>query len=386
MSTCMDSACPPDPCEAGWWRIVRCGEAFRIQNMYTKEWMYADAPKLDDKCRRVLTVDHGGADPPQGDLSYLWHIVPYGLSFGIKHAKHDEWLFADGPTSSKRSRCVLAQSADPKAHPQYAWFIEAFEGAGPRAQCAPSAQAHTLLAVESSGYDCGNAVAFRIGEDRITWNHTRGLNVATLAPVSLAVRSRRAYDIYGSYGERNQFALDIESLPHGTVVMLALKDSGMEKLGHGELRALRGVGATNPATKYREGYALIGVKGGQAWAEARGGAVAVSAMVEAQVRAEVTLKVKHWGAFYRIALAAGAGYDDFRRALRSALLDDGLQAVYIDDEGDRCVLNEATFAHFLTSAGPPLKLELEAGFGGVLPSNLGKDSPDDLPSTPSTED
>ena len=94
VSIWISSERPSGPQEASQWNIVKCGEAFRIQNMMTKEWMYANAPKYNDDRRRVLTYEMDGADPPQDDLSYQWHFVRFGSSFGIKNAKRDEWLYA----------------------------------------------------------------------------------------------------------------------------------------------------------------------------------------------------------------------------------------------------------------------------------------------------
>ena len=83
VSTSISSERPSGPQEASQWNIVKCGEAFRMQNMMTKEWMYANEPTHNDDGRRVLAYERAGADPPQDDLSYQWHFLRFVSSVGI---------------------------------------------------------------------------------------------------------------------------------------------------------------------------------------------------------------------------------------------------------------------------------------------------------------
>ena len=122
-----------EPQEASQWNIVKCGDAFRIQNVMTKEWMYANASKHDDERRPVLTYERAGGDPPQDDLSYRWHFVRFGSSFGIKNAKRDEWLYtyATGEKLSEYCRPVLACEPggnDPKDETSAGWLTYSASG------------------------------------------------------------------------------------------------------------------------------------------------------------------------------------------------------------------------------------------------------------------
>ena len=49
--------------EAAQWNIVQRDDTFCIQNVMTKEWMYANASKDNDKHRPVLTYERAGGDP-----------------------------------------------------------------------------------------------------------------------------------------------------------------------------------------------------------------------------------------------------------------------------------------------------------------------------------
>lgn len=228
-----------------------------------------------------------------GDLSALWHIVPYGAAFAFKNAKHDEWLYANEPKLSEKCRHVLTKAPDnanPKDDPSRRWLVEAVGrntcSIHPMAELKQSVQHMPLLMqedsevqsckvvrVESSGFESGNTAAFYLDGTPLHFKPSRGLNLVTLDPVSLKILSMRSYDIYGSHGERNQLTMDLNALPNCCIVLAALKDSGMEKLGPAESHVLHGVGATFREGKRWEGYALIGVKGGCAVAEAQGQAV-----------------------------------------------------------------------------------------------------------------
>lgn len=370
VSTWVGNECPPGPVEASQWNIVKCGDnVVRIQNVSTKEWAYANCPMYDKDRRRCLTFDRNGAGPQLSDLAYKWHLVPYGSTFGIKNAKYDEWLYAKGPKLNDQCRHVLAWvpgGNDPKVDESARWLIQEV-GTNMNVACLPAGVQHdtqnsgTLVRIESSGYSDGNVASFYLDEAPIGFNTSRGLNIIVLDPSSLQVLSKRAYDIYDSYGERNQLACDLNALPAGHIVLAALKDSGMEQLGIADKIALGNLGATFSKGRFREGYALIGTKGGCAVAEAQGNAVTVMATLScpaskswknsvlASTSRTVTIKLKYKGVFHRVHVKVPLEFPAFEKSLRGALglAFSGFRAMYLDEEGDECIINEATFSDLL---------------------------------------
>eukprot|EP00438_Fugacium_kawagutii_P036094 Skav218075 [mRNA] locus=scaffold1832:159607:167038:- [translate_table: standard] len=111
--------------------------------------------------------------------------------------------------------------------------------------------------------------------------HKAAHDAAHMASHGRQVTSRKTYDVWADpQTENTRLAGDINSLPDGRIVMVAAKDSGMENLDARAIAALwstwlshdaLGAGATIPGGKEREGYALIGIKGGEALAEEQGG-------------------------------------------------------------------------------------------------------------------
>ena len=65
VTTSIRSERPSGPQEQGaaQWNIVQRFDTFCIQNVMTKEWMYANASKDNDKHRPVLTYERAGGDP-----------------------------------------------------------------------------------------------------------------------------------------------------------------------------------------------------------------------------------------------------------------------------------------------------------------------------------
>jgi len=146
----------------------------------------------------------------------------------------------------------------------------------------------TGVRIVSAGHGDGNRADFFLNDKKIDIRGEagrRGLNVVTLDPDTQQVTSRKTYDVWADpQTENTRLAGDINSLPDGRIVMVACKDSGMENLDARAIAALWSAGATIPGGKEREGYALIGVKGGDALAEEQGGRVEVSGTVPFFVR------------------------------------------------------------------------------------------------------
>lgn len=82
----------------------------------------------------------------------------------------------------------------------------------------------------------------------------------------------------------------------------------------------------------------------------------------------MTVKLRHLNWFYRIKMNVPSLFADFENAISDATgaTLSGVQLVHLDDEGERCIINEATWLDFLESAGQTwtekliLKVELHA--------------------------
>lgn len=143
--------------------------------------------------------------------------------------------------------------------------------------------------VVSSAYRHGNRADFYVGGKKIPldsgrWQlhegSRRGINIVTLDPDSQLVVTAWAYDTTSNgQAASAQMAADLNALPEGRIVLIAVRGSGLEGLHAGALRALQRVGATAAISNGspQEGYALIGMKGGTAVAERRGFMVDIEA-------------------------------------------------------------------------------------------------------------
>ncbi len=105
------------------------------------------------------------------------------------------------------------------------------------------------------------------------------MSITVIDPDWLLVGPSCTYDIWADYGEKNQLVADLVRLPSGYIVLAALRDSGMEKLSLADWAVLRDLGSNFTHGKWREGYALIGTKGGKAVAEAQGQAVTITGTI-----------------------------------------------------------------------------------------------------------
>lgn len=163
-----------------------------------------------------------------------------------------------------------------------------------RVQQSAAPSGGSLVRIASAGYESGNRADILV-DDRLVpvpgVSDNRGLSVVAVDPTDGQVLTSRAYDIWADpFSNNRQLSADLGGLPDGTVVLIALKDSGMENLDTTGLSALQSVGSTlSAALGVREGYALIGSKGGVAFAEEKGAQVEVQAELPFPVR-ELTAK------------------------------------------------------------------------------------------------
>lgn len=165
---------------------------------------------------------------------------------------------------------------------------EAFEQQQAPPAAAAAAGPGATVRLVSAGFETGNAADFIVDGQRIElsgeWGR-RGVNAVAIDPGTGQVLSRKVYDIWGNPAVENaQLAADLNGLSDGVVVLVALKDSGMENLEPATIQALQEVGSTISAPLgVREGYVLVGSKGGTALAESRGPRAEVEAVLPCAV-------------------------------------------------------------------------------------------------------
>jgi len=129
----------------------------------------------------------------------------------------------------------------------------------------------------SAGKDAGNAAEFFLdGRVLAGRKASRGLNVVAIEPIKQEVIWKHVYDTFEMVDVANEALFDdMDSLPKGTIVLAGLQDSGMEALDAYAYDALHSVGASIVKGSFRTGYALVGIKGGNATAEKIGKSVSV---------------------------------------------------------------------------------------------------------------
>jgi len=147
----------------------------------------------------------------------------------------------------------------------------------------------TLAKVVSAGFENGNRADFFLDGfpvDIAGESGRRGLNVVVVDSRTEEVVLRKTYDIWGDPEEANsRLAADLNAVAEGSILLAALKDSGMEEIGDQGIAALKEFGARISGDfKMREGYALIGLKGGPALVEKRGWLVDAEASLPCKVK------------------------------------------------------------------------------------------------------
>lgn len=125
------------------------------------------------------------------------------------------------------------------------------------------------IQVESAGWQDGNFTAFRVEGQKVDLETGRGLNVVILNSENGEVLGRHVYDTGFQGNGSTDFSELVRSLPEGALVLVAVEDDASEALSDAAKEALESLGATKLGNiTYRSSYALIGIKGGAALAEA----------------------------------------------------------------------------------------------------------------------
>ena len=136
-----------------------------------------------------------------------------------------------------------------------------------------------VLRVRSAGAADGNFVEFSVNGVLVDLDPGRGLSVVSLQEDG-QVMEKRVFDT-GFEGSGSAPLVDfLQTLPHGTIFMMAAMDDATDSLTEEAKAAIESLGGVDiRSLAYRGSYALIGVKGGPALAE--GVAAAGAGPVEA---------------------------------------------------------------------------------------------------------
>ena len=121
------------------------------------------------------------------------------------------------------------------------------------------------ITVISSSRSNGNHVIFQVQGQNLTVKPLRGLNVAVISPAGL-LETFQVFDTHA--GDSEAFEGFVQSLPSGTLVLVAVRDEAQSNMSSAAVDAMKLLGSTKIGSLvYRGSYALIGIKDGVALAE-----------------------------------------------------------------------------------------------------------------------
>lgn len=116
------------------------------------------------------------------------------------------------------------------------------------------------LQITSAGYHDGNLCKFSIQDKEIIGE--RGLNVVLINNVDGQIIEYAIYDTHLSAEEAEDFARMVDAIVPGTIVVLAIRDDGIEKLTEAARLACESIGSKCiRQAQYRDSWCIIGRKG-----------------------------------------------------------------------------------------------------------------------------
>lgn len=90
----------------------------------------------------------------------------------------------------------------------------------------------------------------------------RGFNIIVLAGKNHEVIHEKAYDTYGDSKASAQMVNDWATIPHGSVIVAAVRDEGSKRLSAAVKEIFAGMGAKKiNGLAFRDSYVFMGVKG-----------------------------------------------------------------------------------------------------------------------------
>eukprot|EP00930_Biecheleria_cincta_P092853 TRINITY_DN8290_c0_g1_i1.p1 TRINITY_DN8290_c0_g1~~TRINITY_DN8290_c0_g1_i1.p1 ORF type:complete len:1880 (-),score=353.33 TRINITY_DN8290_c0_g1_i1:622-6261(-) len=153
----------------------------------------------------------------------------------------------------------------------------------------PSAEDFLLnITALSAGFTSGSRAEIFVEGERLQVTSRRGINVAVFEANGV-FRTFRAFDTSSNSSESEALAVFLNSLAVGDLVVAVVKSDAMANLGTVAKLALKDCGASFiDQLTFQASYALIGTKGGPAWAEdllpAVGGVLIVNASYDARTK------------------------------------------------------------------------------------------------------
>merc|ERR1712187_1026226 len=91
--------------------------------------------------------------------------------------------------------------------------------------------------------NAGSTASFYLGHDKVPFTPGRGLNVVVINPLTWVEESCTNYDVWTDKKAERLFKTAMDYLPNGHVVLVAVRDTGLEQLGVDGLQALQSLGA-----------------------------------------------------------------------------------------------------------------------------------------------
>jgi len=171
-----------------------------------------------------------------------------------KHFKFHQWCVGQTPAAS--------QNEDSNIYVKNS--LVHVESALPCENCAKKVE------IISAGPSQKVASKILLDGQQIAFPLARGINLITMDPVTQQVVSNSTYDTYiAAETENARLASDLRSLPTGRTVLIAVHDTGLEKLSSDALSALHHLGSRIDGGFFREGYAFVGRVGQQPVVEKR---------------------------------------------------------------------------------------------------------------------
>lgn len=117
--------------------------------------------------------------------------------------------------------------------------------------------------VRSASVEHGDTAEFWVDGKQLDFDAGAGVNIVAMSPRSRELIWSRNYNTVDDTDAASQrMVADLGDLPRASMVLVAVKGTGAEKLTEEALEALAWVGSTMKAGHWHEGYALVGCKGG----------------------------------------------------------------------------------------------------------------------------
>ena len=160
-------------------------------------------------------------------------------------------------TTTTASTTTTTTEAAPSSTSQTAQTFSAMPGSG----CLE-------VVVRSAGGADGNYADFSLDGQQVELASGRGFSIVILAQDG-GVQSKHVYDTGYQAEGSGPLATLLNDLPDGTAVLIAAMDDASDSLTAEAIASIQGLGATKISSiSYRDSYALIGIKGQSAIAEA----------------------------------------------------------------------------------------------------------------------